>query len=94
MVRIIVMGSCAVALAALAGCATEGKYAANMNSWVGKPEAEVVARWGTPTMVFERDNVRTISYASSQTIVIPSATATGSVGATPAQPGESTIEWK
>ena len=73
MIRMASSGCCALALLALAGCATEHGYTANMNSWVGKPESDVVARWGTPTMVYERNSTRSISYASSQPIVIPPA---------------------
>ena len=86
MIRTIAMGSCALALATLAGCATEYKFTANMNSWVGKPESEVVARWGTPTMVFERDGTRSITYATSQPMVIPPATSTASGAPAPTLP--------
>lgn len=44
----------ALAVVGLASCATPGNgFKAKMQSWVGKPSDELIARWGVPTA--ERD---------------------------------------
>jgi hypothetical protein len=44
-------------------CATEEKYAAQMQGWVGRPERELLATWGAPYRAYESDGTRYLTYA-------------------------------
>ena len=55
----------------LAGCATEEKYRAMLDSWVGAPEARLVAAWGVPAGVYEAGGAKFLSYSRLETTVLP-----------------------
>lgn len=55
-----------VLAAALAGCATQAKFAENMNTLLGAPESAVIARFGAPQSSYSlSDGRKVISYTRS-----------------------------
>jgi hypothetical protein len=46
-----------------AGCATEEKYVAQTQSWVGRPEKELLSIWGAPSRAYEADGTRYLTYS-------------------------------
>lgn len=55
----------------LIGCATEAKYQATLNSWVGSSEDSLVEQWGPPTSVYETKKKRYLTYFSSGQMYLP-----------------------
>jgi hypothetical protein len=53
---------------AAAGCATEEKYAAQAQSWVGRPESELLANWGAPDRSYEADGAKYLTYTRQSLI--------------------------
>jgi hypothetical protein len=54
-----------------AACATEAKYDAKLRSFVGKPESELIAKWGIPDGSYEMPNGRrAIVYQDSRAIMV------------------------
>jgi hypothetical protein len=45
------------------GCATEEKYVAETQSWVGRPEKELLATWGAPNRAYQTDGTRYLTYS-------------------------------
>lgn len=60
-----------VALALLGGCASEAKYKANMDTWVGQDEAKMIRKWGPPESVYEAGGSKFLQYSFSNTLVLP-----------------------
>jgi hypothetical protein len=48
---------------AAAGCATEEKYVAQTQAWMGRPEKELLATWGAPNRAYETAGTRYLTYA-------------------------------
>ncbi|WP_339542528.1 hypothetical protein [Pseudomonas sp. JAI120] len=59
------------ALALLGGCASEAKYKANMDTWVGQDEAKMIRKWGPPESVYESGGSKFLQYSFSNTLVLP-----------------------
>lgn len=57
--------------AALAGCATTGKYEQMLASWVGAPEVELIRVWGTPMRVYDSGGRRFMLFSDSRNISMP-----------------------
>lgn len=55
----------------LAGCATGAKYEAALNSYVGKPELDLVRNWGAPAQTYETGGSKFLVYSSKRTLVFP-----------------------
>lgn len=65
----------AAACAALAGCATQEKFSAKMNGFVGQPESAVVMAYGVPTGSYPlNDGSKVLQYSRSRNVVLPGAT--------------------
>lgn len=66
--------------AALAACATNGKFQAKMNSFIGQPEIALVGALGQPAGRYETaDGAKVISFARSGQMVLPGAQTTTAV---------------
>lgn len=62
----------AVALAGLlSACATEAKYKANLATWVGQPEGNLIAAWGPPNGVYESGGAKYLTYVNASSMVLP-----------------------
>ena len=59
----------ALVLFVLSGCATTAQFKRNCDSWVWKPEAQLVAAWGIPDGSYESDGVKYLKYKSHHTAV-------------------------
>ncbi|NWA03717.1 hypothetical protein [Pseudomonas gingeri] len=68
------------ALALLGGCASETKYKANMDSWVGQDEVRLVRELGPPMQAYEAGGSRFLVYTMSNSLVIPGTPTTASTG--------------
>ncbi|HCL3314561.1 TPA: hypothetical protein N2A14_002569 [Pseudomonas aeruginosa] len=55
----------------LAGCATAAKYEASLNTYVGKPELDLVRDWGAPAQTYETGGSKFLMYSSRRTLVFP-----------------------
>ena len=55
----------------LSACATTEKYEANLQTWIGSPEAELVRSWGPPDSFYESGESRYLTYHWSNSGVIP-----------------------
>lgn len=65
----------ATAIALLVGCATQAKFQAKMDGFLGQPEAVVVGTYGPPQNSYVlNDGSKVIQYTRGQTIVMPGAT--------------------
>jgi hypothetical protein len=65
----------AAVAAAFAGCATNAKFQAKMNNWVGSPEATLVSRYGPPNSSYVlQDGGRVLQYTKGQNIAIGGGT--------------------
>lgn len=83
-------------VALLAGCATVAQYDANMQTWLGKPEADLIRQWGAPDAAYETAGAKFLTYnkvqhsfspgtpPSYQTSVIFGRVVTTPVGGSPA----------
>ena len=70
----IVLTATALA-AALAGCATQEKFVAKMDRFVGQPESSVVMTYGVPTAVHSlSDGSKVMQYTRSKNVVLPGMT--------------------
>lgn len=68
----VVAATFAMALLALAACATAEKYEAILDTWVGSSEASLVSSWGPPANVYEApDGTRILTYNSARNVYIP-----------------------
>jgi hypothetical protein len=66
------LGLVALLAFAAAGCATEQGYKEILNSYVGMPEAALVASWGPPDQVYNSDiDTRYLTYARSRSGYVP-----------------------
>ena len=54
----------------LSGCATQANYEKTVDSWVGEPEAKLIASWGPPTNSYTSGDTTSISYAQSNGAVV------------------------
>ncbi|HEY8010473.1 MAG TPA: hypothetical protein VIE67_05690 [Rudaea sp.] len=64
-----------VALVAISGCATQAKFQAKMDRFVGQPEAAVVGTYGPPQNSYIlNDGTKVLQYTRGGTMVIPGAT--------------------
>ena len=53
----------------LLGCATESKYHAQLNSWKGRPKADLVMEWGVPAHKYKANkNLELLEYTKSRKI--------------------------
>lgn len=67
----------AVAGLSISGCATQAKYKAVLDSWIGKPEQSLVDAWGYPANQMTAPNGNKVYvYSSSGQIVMPTTTTT------------------
>ncbi|WP_155952212.1 hypothetical protein [Pseudomonas sp. CHM02] len=66
----------ALALFALAGCATTGKYERVLQSWVGSTELELVQSWGPPVRVYESNGHRFLTYSNEGSMYVPGTSPT------------------
>ena len=56
-------------LLALLGCATQNKYAAQLNTWKGRSKADLVTEWGVPTHKYKANkSLELLEYQKSRTI--------------------------
>ena len=65
------VGICLVSLMMI-GCATVEKFESNLNSWIGRSESELVARWGIPTATYESSGTKYVVYRRSGGVVVMS----------------------
>lgn len=63
---------------ALAGCASEAKYEAKLNSWVGQDEIKLVRLWGPPERTYEAGDSKFLQYSFGNTLVLPGTPSTAS----------------
>jgi hypothetical protein len=64
-------------LAALAGCATQAKFQANMDGWIGRSEASLVGGMGPPQSVYTIDaTAKVLTWNHSGQVVLPGQTYT------------------
>ena len=61
-------------LAGLAGCATPEKFEAELNSWIGHTEVEIVEKWGPPSQVYENEAGRYLTWHSGGIRILPGHT--------------------
>lgn len=65
----------AVLAVALVGCATNAKFQANMNGWMGQSEGALVSTMGPPASVYTLDaDTKVLTYASHGQMVLPGQT--------------------
>jgi ABC-type uncharacterized transport system auxiliary subunit len=63
--------------ATLAGCATQGKYKAKLDTWIGSPIDSLVASWGYPSGQITAPNGNTVYvYERHGGFVMPTTTTT------------------
>jgi len=56
----------------LLGCATTSQYQSQLTAFVGQSPEVLIAKWGTPTARFERQNGdEVIAYIRSRDILVP-----------------------
>lgn len=67
-------------LALLAGCASESKYKANMDSWVGHDETRLIRKWGPPAQTYESGGSKFLVYNMTYSLGIPGTPTTASTG--------------
>lgn len=61
----------------VSGCATQAKYRAALDTWIGKPAQSLVDAWGYPASQMTAPNGNTVYiYSSSGNIVMPTTTTT------------------
>lgn len=62
-------------------CATTANYERMLNSWIGAPEWEIVAKWGAPQATYPlADGGKVVTYIKSDnTVTIPGVTTTRAV---------------
>lgn len=63
-------------LVTISGCATEGKYKAILNAWIGSSEYALIKRWGVPINSYETGGKKFLVFSSRQDIVMPGASPT------------------
>jgi len=67
---------CILSSLTLMGCATTSKYKANLDTLVGQPEAELLAKWGNPTGRYKDENgEEVIAYIRTREVLVPSTPA-------------------
>lgn len=59
------------ALALLGGCASEEKYKANMDSWIGQDEVRLVRAWGPPAQAYESGGSKFMVYTMTNSLGLP-----------------------
>lgn len=57
----------------LLGCATEAKYRAYLDQWVGVSELELVRHWGPPVQSYEVQGHKFLVFVSSRQTYMPDA---------------------
>lgn len=73
MIKIALLG--AILAATLAGCATQEKFNAKMDGFVGQPESALVMAYGVPTGTYPLgDGTKVIQFSRSRNMVLPGAT--------------------
>ena len=70
-IRILILS----AALALAGCATQAGYKKVMDTWMGKPELDLVRKWGAPRQTYESGGSKFLTFATSRTISMPGTAA-------------------
>ena len=60
-----------ILLFSVVACATEGKYKAILNTWVGFSEVDLIRKWGAPVNSYESGDRKFIVYSSSRNVVLP-----------------------
>lgn len=56
----------------LAACATQKKFQANMNGWIGRSEADLISTMGPPQSVYSLDSdTKILTYVRSGQMVLP-----------------------
>ena len=55
----------------LTACASEGKYHATLDTWLGSTEDELVESWGTPDSFYEKDGERFLQYKWEALVTLP-----------------------
>lgn len=61
----------------LVSCTNTKNYEANLDTWIGKSEKELVTAWGIPDKQYQLDqNTKMISYISRDTAVYPGSPST------------------
>lgn len=58
-------------LGLLLGCVTTANYEAILQSWVGKPEIDLLHSWGPPSSVYESGGIKFLTYDKSSQAYIP-----------------------
>jgi len=58
-------------LSMLAACAAGVGYTEVIDSWIGKPESDLLRSWGSPTQVHDVGARRVIVYVSQRNIHVP-----------------------
>lgn len=65
--------SISLLLVLLSGCAptapTASSYDAVLNSWLGKPENELISRWGPPINVYESGGYKYLTFGGTRAVV-------------------------
>lgn len=46
----------------MAGCATEERYKKELNSWIGRPESELIRQKGVPNGIYKLDGNKYLTY--------------------------------
>lgn len=63
---------CAIALV---GCATQGKFVAKMNGFVGQSESAVIGMYGPPQSAYTmNDGAKVLQYTRGSRVMLPGAT--------------------
>jgi hypothetical protein len=82
-----------VAVAILSGCAAiEGRknnYSEMMESYIGAPESFLIDKWGPPDRVYETEDGKFLTYASSRIVPVPAPMPVGTRGVYPVMYGGS-----
>lgn len=76
-VKFLALGVVISGAVALSGCATQAKYKARLDSWIGAPIDNLVASWGYPATQLTAPNGNTVYvYERSGGFVMPMTTTT------------------
>ncbi len=54
----------------LAGCASVAGYQNLLQSWVGSPEARLLANWGVPTSIVNEGPVKLLTYFKQEGVYV------------------------
>jgi len=67
----------ALSVLVLAGCATQAKYKATLDTWIGQPAQSLVDSWGYPASQMQAPDGNTVYvYDRSGSFVMPTTTTT------------------